>query len=235
MTGAFLLKQKICESCNSFPELCNTFLLRSVHLYRVIIIYTCSAGSGKFNSIQMTTIATPIREKETNLSLAENQKGTGKISIEKIGLKGGLITCAALIIYFMVMKYLNFMQSEIAWALNTIILGAGIMLTYRHYRSRTQLNVDYLPGLLLGIITTAASVIPFVLFMYIWLSQADAALLQLLKNNSLFMGGEQITQVKAAASTMIEGICSGIIISFMMMQYYKSGFRRKSKEELIQG
>jgi hypothetical protein len=127
------------------------------------------------------------------------------------------------------------MQSEIAWALNTIILGAGIMLTYRHYRTKTQLNVDYFPGLILGFITTAACVIPFVLFLYIWLSNGDAGLLQLLKDNALFMGGEQITPVKAAASTMIEGTCSGIIISYMMMQYYKSGFRRKNKEGLLQG
>lgn len=93
----------------------------------------------------MATTVTPIKADKTNISPVENQTGINKISIEKIGLVAGLITCASLITYFMIMKYLNFMHSEIAWALNTIILGAGILLSYRYYRSKTQLNVDYIP------------------------------------------------------------------------------------------
>jgi hypothetical protein len=86
----------------------------------------------------------------------------------------------------------------------------------------------------LGGITTAASVIPFVLFIYLYFSQIDPLLLLLLKDNILFMG-EQISPARAAASTMVEGICSGVIISFMMMQYFKSGFRRRKKEVRAQG
>src|SRR6185436_6613796 len=181
----------------------------------------------------MTTIANPGNAGKVNDSIAENQKRISEVSIELIGLKAGLVTCASLIVYFLILRYSFFIESEISWALNTVILGAGIMLTYRHYRSKTQLNIAYLPGLILGVITTAASVIPFALFMYTWLSQIDTTLLQLLKNNALFMVGELITPVKAAASIVIEGTCSGIIISFMMMQYYKSGFSRKRKEELL--
>lgn len=181
----------------------------------------------------MNSTTTSLAAEKINVLVPGSQKEIEKVSIDKIGIKAGLVTCAALIGYFMIMISLNVIHNEIAWALNTIILGAGIMLTYRHYRSKTILNVDYLPGLVLGIITTVASVIPFVVFVYIWLSQSDAV--QLLRNNALFMGGEQITPVKAAASIMIEGTCSGIIISFMMMQYYRSGFKRASSEKLMQG
>jgi hypothetical protein len=162
----------------------------------------------------------------TLTSLAENPKEARKISFEIIGIQAGLITSVSLIVYFIIMKSINLLQSEIAWALNTVILGAGIMLTYIYYRSKTQLNIDYLSGLLLGIITTAVSVTLFAIFIYLWLSKFDTALLQLLKSNTFFMGGELTTPTKAAASIMIEGGCSGLIISFMLMQYYKSGLRK---------
>ena len=182
----------------------------------------------------MATTTTFIKPERRNASPVEDQKGINKISIEKIGLKAGLITCASLIIYFLVMKYFNFMGNAIAWGLNFIILWGGIMLAYRYYRSKTKLNVDYGPGLILGGITTAAAVIPFVFFEFIYFSQLDVTQMTLLQNNSLFMG-EQISPVKAAASSMIEGICSGVIISFMMMQYFRSGFRRTGREKIIPG
>jgi len=170
----------------------------------------------------------------------EEQKGitarsdmTENISVEVTGMKAGLITCGSLIIYFMIMRYFNFMNSSIAWGMNFLILLSGIILAYRYYRSKTKLNIDYIPGLVLGSITTAAAVIPFVVFVYIYFSQADIQPL-LLKGNILFMA-EQITPVKAAASVMIEGICSGVVISFMMMQYFRSGFRRTGKELSMHG
>ncbi|MBK5285819.1 MAG: hypothetical protein JJE25_10495 [Bacteroidia bacterium] len=118
--------------------------------------------------------------------------------------------------------------------MNFIILLTGIIYAYRLYRSKTKLNVDYFPGLILGVITTAASVIPFVLFVYFWFSLIDPLLLLSLKDNILFMG-EQITPMRAAVATMIEGISSGVIISFMMMQYFRSGFRRARQEVSMHG
>jgi hypothetical protein len=157
-----------------------------------------------------------------------------EISIERVGLKAGLITCTSLIIYFMIMKYFNFMNSAIAWSLNFIILWAGIIFSYHYYRSKTILNVNYIQGLILGGITTGVCVVPFVFFIYIYFSVIDTVLLQLLKNNLLFMG-EQITPVTAAGSTMVEGLCSGVIISFIMMQYLRSGFRRAGSEAPAHG
>src|SRR6187399_936491 len=101
-----------------------------------------------------------------------------EISISEVGLKSGLITCASIITYFMIMKYFNFMDSSIAWSFNFIILLAGIVLAYRYYRSKTKPNVDYVPGLILGGITTAVAVVPFVMFVYIYFSQSDDALMQ---------------------------------------------------------
>ena len=180
----------------------------------------------------MATGTTPIIEKKEGEAIPYSP--VSEVSIQSVGIKEGLITGMSLIIYFLVMHYFNFMDSAIAWGVNFIILWSGIYLAYRHYRLKTKLNVDYFPGLILGGITTIASVVPYSIFVYIWFSQSDEALMSILKSNNLFMG-EQISPVKAAGSTMLEGICSGMLISFMMMQYFKSGFRRKRKEKIIPG
>jgi hypothetical protein len=157
-----------------------------------------------------------------------------EISLEKSGLKAGLITCASLIVYFMIMKYFNFMHSAVAWGLNFIILYAGIALSYHYYRLKTKPNVEYFPGLMLGAMTTAVSVIPFVMFVYIYFTEGDASLMLSLKDNILFMG-EQITPFRIAGATMIEGLCSGFVISFISMQYLRSGFKKTSGEIITQG
>jgi hypothetical protein len=159
---------------------------------------------------------------------------TPSISIQQTGLKTGLLISVSLIVYFMIMKYFNFIYSAGAWSFNFVFLFGGIVLTYRYYRMETKLNVDYLPGIALGCITTAASVIPFTLFIYIYFLQVNPSLLVLLKDNILFMG-EEITPMRAAVATFVEGISSGVIISFIMMQYYRSGFRRTRGEKLMHG
>lgn len=159
---------------------------------------------------------------------------TAEVPLEIIGFKAGLIICASLIIYFMAMRYLNIMHSGVAWGMNFIFLLTGIILVYNYYRTKTTLNVDYIPGLILGSITTAASVIPFVLFVYIYFSNINPQQLLLLKGNILFMG-EPITPMRAAVATMVEGVSSGVIITFMMMQYFRSGFRKARHEVSMHG
>jgi len=158
---------------------------------------------------------------------------TVKISAEITGLKAGLITFGSLVFYFMIMKYFNFMDSPVAWAFNFVILASAIVFACEYFRSKTTLNVDYIPGLILGSITTAAAVFPFALFIYIYFSQAETLLLSL-KDNILFMG-EEITPTRAAFSTAIEGLCSGVLVTFIMMQYFRTGFMRKRNEKLMHG
>lgn len=156
------------------------------------------------------------------------------VSTENTGLKAGLITLIALITYFLIIKYFSIMHSPVAWAFNFLILGGGIICAFEYYRSKTTLNVDYIPGLILGSIITFVSVIPFSVFIYIILSQSDKAWLSSLKNNVLFMG-DPTTAVKVAFTTAIEGLCSGVLITFLMMQYLRSGFRRMKNEKLKHG
>ena len=157
-----------------------------------------------------------------------------EISIEKIGLKAGLITSISLVIYFFIIRFFNLLSSEIAWGVNLIILSIAINLSYRYYRILTKPNIEYLPGMLLGGIITSVSTIIFTLFIYLYFESEAKFQLQLLNENLLFMGGN-VTPLKAAGATLIEGLTSGVIVSFILMQYYKSGFKKSQSDTVIQG
>lgn len=147
------------------------------------------------------------------------------VSISKIGIKSGVLIFGFLVLYFLIMKHFNIMDNEFAWGGNFIILLIGLICTYSYYRSKTNPNIAYIPGLALGFVITVASVLPFVLFLYYFFSQIDPVLLLTLKSNILFMG-QQITPERVVACTLVEGISSGVIMSFIIMQYYKAGFKR---------
>jgi hypothetical protein len=155
------------------------------------------------------------------------------VSIGRIGLLYGLITCIALIIYFMIMRTFNLTESGIAWGMNFFLLFIGILVALKDYRSKTELNVPYLEGMLLGMTTTSISVASFSFFNWIYFTSADPNLILTLQDNVLFLG-EEITPTRAAGATLIEGVCSGLIISFTIMQYYKAGFKLPFKEWKIQ-
>ncbi len=157
-----------------------------------------------------------------------------EITIQQTGLKAGLLNATALILYFMLMRWMNWTSSATAWGFNFVILLTGITLTYRFYRSKTQPNIDYLPGMMLGFETTMVTVIAFTLFVFLYFTSVSPALLESLGDNVLFMK-KNVSPASAAISTFVEGLCSGIIISFTMMQYYRSGFRRTRMEKSLQG
>ena len=155
-----------------------------------------------------------------------------KNSIKNLELKAGLLTCAALIIFFLFMKYVDLIQIVELRCMNFLILLAGVNLAFRYHRRQTVANVEYFSGFFFGFFTALFAVIPFALFVFIYLWKIDPSLVIGLRSNSLFMGIE-ITPEKAGITTMIEGIISGVLISFILMQYYRSGFRNPIKEATI--
>ncbi len=153
-------------------------------------------------------------------------------SIPKLAVKAGFIICTSFILYFMLMKYFNLTQFAILRFLNLFILTGGLFLTFRYYRIKTKvLNIAYFDGLTLGVVTTLTSFILFAIFIYNYFLYIDPLLLQELKDNTVMMGNS-LTAFAASATILIEGICSGVILSFVIMQYFKSGFYRTLQEKI---
>ena len=70
----------------------------------------------------------------------------------------------------------------------------------------------------MGIWVTFMAVIPFALFIAIFLSYDDHLMMIIKQSTSI---GEYLNPLTIFGSTCIEGISSGIIITFILMQYFK--------------
>ncbi|MEO8085973.1 MAG: hypothetical protein ABI763_04085 [Bacteroidota bacterium] len=157
---------------------------------------------------------------------------TKPFSIPTLAVKAGFIICASFIAYFMVMKYCNLTQYAVLRFLNLFILTGGLLLTFRYYRRKTKiLNIAYFDGLLLGVVTSLTTFLLFAVFIYNYFLYVDPLLLQELKGNTVMMGNS-LTAFTASATILVEGICAGVILTFIIMQYFKSGFYRTLQEKM---
>ena len=146
---------------------------------------------------------------------------TPEISTWKLAFKAGLLTFASFIIYFMIMRSMNLVHIMEFRALNFFILFGGILAGFRSYKSLTKKKMEYLEGLRLGAAISTISVIPFALVVGSYFLIVDPLLLQQLKDNAPIMGA-YITPFTVAATIMLEGMISGLVISFALMQYFKN-------------
>lgn len=153
---------------------------------------------------------------------------TAKKTIQSVGVTTGLVTSLVLVSYFSIMKAFGFAHVTELRYFNFFILSAGILYAYYLFR-KPGYNIEYFAGAGLGFITTIASVIPFAAFLYAYFTYVDPGLLESIKNASKM--GEYLTPFTVAGAIVVEGMASGVILSFILMQYYKSaGFENPDRK-----
>ena len=141
-------------------------------------------------------------------------------SLEKIALRAGLVTALGLIVYFLIMNQFGF--SRVLWFrfLNFFILGAGIIYAINKFRYELTEDEKYLKGMGIGVYTAAVAVFTFAFFMSIFLAYFDTTLMAYIR--STLTMGEYLNAPAVFLIIFLEGMASGLIITFCAMQYYKS-------------
>jgi len=140
------------------------------------------------------------------------------ITIEKVAAKYGLLTFAGLSIYFLLMKFAGLFQITELRALNGVIMITGLWKALNYYKNNSISKLLYLEGLGLGTMTAMIAVIPFAAFIIIYLV-IDTEFMAMLKVQEDF--GQYLNPYILGSLIAFEGIFSGAIISFGMMQYLK--------------
>jgi hypothetical protein len=139
--------------------------------------------------------------------------------MERICIKYGLLTAAALITLFLGMRMLGLAERLELRFLNAIILIFGIILSIREYRKNKDGRMQYLQGISCGTLTTLCTVSVFAVFMFIYLMFLDPAFMQAVKANH--SQGQFLNPYVAAVAVFMEGLFSGIVMTFMTMQVLK--------------
>jgi len=138
-------------------------------------------------------------------------------SIEKNALRYGIITAISLIAFFFIMRALGLIDQYELRALNIIFLFSGVYLSVRNYRKSK--TATYLGGLGTGLFTSVIALAIFAAFIMIYLAGIDPAFMESLREYEYF--GQYLNPYIAGAVIFLEGSISGLLVSFILMQFYK--------------
>lgn len=138
-------------------------------------------------------------------------------------VKAGIFTSLALILYFVIMRFFNLHLIMELHYVNIIILFFGLRYAIKR-RISIKGEIRYFEGIKAGIVVTLISLFIFNVFMVIYQTLIDPPFLEYLKDN-IHLGREfssQQTILNVIGIITIEGLSSGFIMTFALMQYYKA-------------
>lgn len=131
----------------------------------------------------------------------------------------GLSVLMSLIVFFIVMKLVGLFEVLELRYFNFIFLLSGILIAFYNYRKKNSVQgIDYLSGLRMGLRISLIAVLPFAIFMGIYL-KVDEGFMNYVKENAEF--GRYLSPGIVSGVIAIEGIASGVITTFIAMQYFK--------------
>ncbi|MBW3126988.1 MULTISPECIES: DUF4199 domain-containing protein [Hymenobacter] len=142
-----------------------------------------------------------------------------RLTSEKNGLRYGIYTTGAMIIYFLVASLFDLTDRIEFSFLNGIIMSIGVTLAIRHFKYAKDDHMAYLQGLGTGIITGAVAGVLFGLFFVIY-ATINPALMDQISARDLF--GYDLSVVIAFLAIVLQSFMGASIVALIAMQYYKS-------------
>ncbi len=140
-----------------------------------------------------------------------------KYTIQDIAIRYGLMTTVGLTAYFLICKLVGLVHILELRGLNAMFLVGGIYMAIRRYKKYND-SATYLEGMGIGLLTSAVAVLPFALFIFIYL-QLDQGFLNYIKEQDSF--GQHLNPYILSFIIALEGFFSGMILTFIIMQYMK--------------
>ncbi|ELR73656.1 hypothetical protein C900_02060 [Fulvivirga imtechensis AK7] len=142
-----------------------------------------------------------------------------KQSIEGIGIKYGILSAIAYILFFFLMQLVGLAHFYWLRALNYIFLFAGIFLAIREYKAKHVSTFAYMNGIGVGIMTSVISTAIFAVFIAFYLGIIDPEFMQQIQRDEMF--GQYLNPYIAGALIFLEGSMSGAFTAYVLMQYFK--------------
>lgn len=128
----------------------------------------------------------------------------------------GLRIAAGLIGFFLVMKLVGLSHIVELRALNLFILMAGVYMALKRFKESHKGEIDYFRGMVTGIATSSVGSVVFALFLFVYM-QMDSEMMQFIIDNEPM--GMYMNPYIASFIVGFEGIFSGLLATFMLMNY----------------
>lgn len=153
-----------------------------------------------------------------------------KQSIEMIGLKYGIFSAIAFILFFFLMQLFGLEQIYWLRAINYVFLAIGIIIGIKEYRRKHQRSFSYMNGIAVGMITSVVSSLIFAFFIAIYLDLIDPEFMAQIKEDQMF--GSYLNPYIAAAVIFLEGTLSGAFTAFVLMPYFKRSHKNETEHSV---
>lgn len=152
------------------------------------------------------------KHKNTDENLTE-------FSVFNLCAETAMAVFSSFMMYFLIMRAQGLHEVFALRYLNAILLTLGILYALNAYKKHTGAMFNYKKGLEIGMLVTLIAVVPFAIFIYLYLNIDDGFLGFVAKNVEL---RDFISPGTVACFICLEGFCSGSIMSFILMQFFKS-------------
>ena len=145
----------------------------------------------------------------------------------KLVLKYSIIATVGYVIIFLLMRLMNLHYIVGLRGLNYVLLFIVTAFAIKTYKEESQDQMSYLEGFLTSFLITNVSFTLFPFLMYIYLKFLDRGFLEFIVNYSPM--GIELSPLSAALLLFFEGHSVGIVISLILMQYFKKNVNKISK------
>jgi len=135
-------------------------------------------------------------------------------------IKYGLYTSLALIVYFLSMKLFGLEKNFYLRFLNFLFIILGIYALIKQELKKP--DATYFSTLIQGISMTVVTVLTFLVFLAIYIKAFDPSFIEVMEDSQIW--GNQLSVIQASVAIFIEGMASGLVITFAWLQYFKNSF-----------
>lgn len=138
---------------------------------------------------------------------------------DRISESYGLKTAGGLTAYFLAMQVLDTHHHVELRMFNLVILAIGVYYALKKFKNTHTDHVNYFRGLIVGTATSAIASVIFAVVLFIYM-KLDPSLLQSIQENEPM--GHYLNEYMSAFIVALEGVFSGMLVTFVLMNYVTS-------------
>ncbi|MBI1767093.1 MAG: DUF4199 domain-containing protein [Bacteroidetes bacterium] len=131
----------------------------------------------------------------------------------------GLRIAAGLIVFFVIMRLAGFHHHVELRLFNLIILMTGIYFGLKKFKERHGNHINYFRALITGVGIGAVGSVVFGLFMFIYMKLDNDLMQSIIDNEPM---GRYLNPYMAAFIVALEGVFSGLLVTFLLTNYITS-------------
>jgi len=140
----------------------------------------------------------------------------------------GIKIAGGLIAYFLIMNFAGLGHHVELRLLNLGIQTVGVYFALKKFKETHGANLNYFRALVTGVATAAIGSVIFAGFMFAYM-QLDAKLMQAVIENEPM--GRYLNAYMAAFIVALEGIFSGLLVTFVVINYVHTDEVSKSADQ----